>query len=306
MNVKELSLIAFTILGQMSVGAFVLLGIVHFFAQRKAGIQEADRLSDRALLAIGPVLVLGFLASLFHLGSPLNAPRAISHVGVSPLSFEILAGLAFAVLGALFAFMQWRKLGSPTLRSTLAIVTALVGLVFVWAMTQVYLLPTVPAWDTPLTVISFFTTTLLLGAMALGAAYVANYAVLRRQKAGEDNTQLSLLRDALRTIALLAVIALGIHFIVIPLYVAYLATSGGAAAASAAIITEQNGLVFALRLLLLFVGAGLLSLFIYRNASSSGQLRILSLYAYLAFALVLIAEVLGRYLFYASMVRVGL
>ena len=31
MNVKELSLIAFTILGQMSVGAFVLLGIVPIF-----------------------------------------------------------------------------------------------------------------------------------------------------------------------------------------------------------------------------------------------------------------------------------
>jgi len=47
----------------------LILGIVHFFAARQWGEAEADRLSDRALLAIGPVLVLGTIASLFHLGN---------------------------------------------------------------------------------------------------------------------------------------------------------------------------------------------------------------------------------------------
>src|SRR5689334_6577738 len=113
MSGREWALIAFTILAQMSVGAFVMLGVVHFFAVRKGGVLEADRLSDRALLAIGPTLAFGLIGSLFHLGSPLNAPRAITNFATSWLSREITFGVVFAVLGAVFAFMQWRKLGSP-------------------------------------------------------------------------------------------------------------------------------------------------------------------------------------------------
>ena len=112
MNAQELALVAFTILAQMSVGAFVVLGIVHIWAMRQAGEAEADRLADRALLAIVPTLVLGLLASLFHLGNPLNAYLAVLNVGSSWLSREILVGVMFAGLGFVFAFLQWRKIGS--------------------------------------------------------------------------------------------------------------------------------------------------------------------------------------------------
>ena len=44
MNMREWALIAFTILAQMSVGSFIILGVVHFFAARKSGDVEADRL----------------------------------------------------------------------------------------------------------------------------------------------------------------------------------------------------------------------------------------------------------------------
>ena len=37
MNVREWALIAFTILMQLSVGAFVVLGAVHYFAARAKG-----------------------------------------------------------------------------------------------------------------------------------------------------------------------------------------------------------------------------------------------------------------------------
>ena len=58
MGIREWALIVFTILTQMAVGSFVVLGIVHYFAARRLGLAEADRVSDRALLTIGPVIVL--------------------------------------------------------------------------------------------------------------------------------------------------------------------------------------------------------------------------------------------------------
>lgn len=307
MNVHDWALVIFTILGQMAVGSFVILGVVHFFASRKSGIEQADKLSDRALLAIGPVLVLGMIATFFHLGNPVNAPRAFANLGSSWLSWEVLLLVVFIVLGGVFAIMQWRKVSTPSIRNVIAIVAAVVGLALVFAMAMVYMLPTVPAWNTPITVISFFTTTFLLGSLAMGAAYAINYAYLRSkgQAAEEQGTLVAM---ALRWVALTAVLMLGVQFIIIPLYVAQLATGGATAVASAEILLNQNSVLFALRLALVFLGAGVFGLFLYRTATSADgrNMQVMSSYVYVAFALALVAEVIGRYLFYASFVRIGI
>ena len=77
MNAREWALIVFTVLTQMSVGSFLVLGVVHFFAARKAGMEEADRLSDRALLSIVVVLALAMLAS-YLFSARLPMPYLIS------------------------------------------------------------------------------------------------------------------------------------------------------------------------------------------------------------------------------------
>jgi DMSO reductase anchor subunit len=64
--------------------------------------------------------------------------------------------------------------------------------------------------------------------------------------------------------------------------------------------------VLLLWLVLLFVGAGVFGLLLYRNAQSDGQERIMANLVYAAFAVVLVAEVLGRFLFYATHVKIGL
>jgi anaerobic dimethyl sulfoxide reductase subunit C (anchor subunit) len=307
MDLREWALIGFTILMQLAVGAFVVLGVVHYATQRAKGVAEADRLSDRSLLAIGPVVGLALIASLFHLGNPLNAPRAITNLATSWLSREILFSVLFTLLGAAFAFMQWRKLGSFTLRAGLAGVAAVIGLIGVYSMSLIYQLPTQPAWNTPATTVTFFTTTLLLGVLALGAAFVANYAYVQRTNPGCADAQCELLRTYLRYFALAAVGLAGIQLIVAPLVVSYLAASPAEAARqSAALMYREFGLVFGLRLALVFIGAGLLGLFIYRNALSAGREKVAGNLAYAAFAIVLVAEVLGRFVFYASHVKVGL
>jgi anaerobic dimethyl sulfoxide reductase subunit C len=307
MDIREWALIAFTILMQMSVGAFVILGAVHFFAARAKGAVEADRLSDRTLLAIGPVLVLGLIASLGHLGNPLNAYRAVANVGTSWLSREILLSVLFTALGGVFALMQWRKIGSFMVRSLLAGLAALIGLAQVYSMAMVYQLPLQPAWNTVATPVSFFATTLLLGVMALGAAFVANYAYVQRQNPGCADAQCELLRGALRWFAIAAVVLVGVELIVAPLQVAYLAGGlSSEARASASMLFTDFAIVFALRLLLVFVGAGILGVFLYRNAVSPGREHVLSTLSYTAFATVLVSEVLGRFLFYATHIKIGL
>jgi anaerobic dimethyl sulfoxide reductase subunit C len=308
MQTSEWSLIIFTIIMQMAVGTFVILGGVHFFATRRYSEKDADLLSDRALLAIGPAVVLAILVTLLHLGNPVNAPRAISNFGTSWLSREISFSILFSVGGAAFAFMQWRKISTASNRNILALVVAAIGILLVFTMGQIYMLPTVPAWNTLATPAAFFLTTFLLGSLAIGAAYVTAYWVLKSRDSLADQTvQFDILATTLRWIALISVALLGIQFVVIPLYIAELATSSSPAAnESVKLMLDQSSVLFGLRLVLLFLGAGIFSLFIYQNATSEANTRIVGNLAYAAFALVLISEVIGRLLFYSSMTRIGL
>jgi anaerobic dimethyl sulfoxide reductase subunit C (anchor subunit) len=306
MELRQWALIFFTILAQMSVGAFWVLGILHYYAARKAGVKEADRMSDRSLLAIITVLALGMLASLLHLGSPFSAYKAVTNLSTSWLSREILFGVLFLIFGALYALMQWRKIGTVALRNVIAWIAALVGVGLVYNMSRVYMLYSQPAWNSPVTPISFFVTTLLLGALAMGAAIVWNYAQVQKSNPECADVQCEMMRTAIRWIAIASVVLLGIELVVLPLYLTSLATGNTAAQASLTMLHSSFGLVFALRLILVFVGAGVLGVFLYQYASLAGQEKMLSNIAYSAFVLVLAAEVMGRFLFYATHQGVGL
>lgn len=303
MTVREWALVTFTILSQMSVGSFLVLGVVHFFSIRKAGLDEADRLSDRALLAIGPVMILAMLASLLHLGNPINAPRAIMNFGTSWLSREIMFGVLFAAAGGLFAVMQWRKISTFSVRNVIAWVAVLFGLAHVFSMAQIYRLDTQPVWDTVATPITFFTTTLMLGLLAMGAAFVANYAYVKKHTPDCAELQCELLRGTLRWISIAAIVSLGIEFVVLPVYISYLATSKTAVGA-AIMLSGDYSLVLILRLVLAFFGAGILGAFLYQAATTPGKEHTLSNLAYGAFLLVFTAEVLGRILFYATHIQI--
>ncbi len=157
------------------------------------------------------------------------------------------------------------------------------------------------------TPVIFFITSFLLGALAISVAFAASFWYLKRKASDANKVQYDILATTLRWIAVISVALMGIQFIVIPIYFAQLATADSAAAtASLNIIFGQHPVVLTLRLVLLFLGAGLLALFVYQTAAVEKHVQRLSTLAYLAFALVLVAEVMGRFLFYESMVKVSL
>ena len=303
---REFGLIAFTILAQMSVGAFLVLIVVKFFVARKAGVEEADRMGDRSLIAIIVVLGLGLLASLLHLGSPLSAPKAVTNIATSWLSREILSGVTFAVLGGLYAILQWFKIGSQGLRTVVSWLAGLAGIVLVYCMSRVYMLPTQPAWNSIATPILFFTTTLLLGALAMGVAFVLNYAYIQKNSPDCADEQCELLRSTLRWIAIASIVLLGIEFVVIPSYLVSLAVGTPQALASAGKIAGPLGTAFFFRLILAFIGAGVFGLFLLKSTQNVGAEKAMRNIVIVAFLFVFVAEVLGRFIFYSSQVAVTL
>ncbi len=305
MNTSELALVGFTLLTQMSAGAFLTLIVVRMFAVRHAGKEEADRLSDRALVAVVVTLGLGMLISFLHLGSPLNAAKVFTNFRTSWLSREILFGVVFAALGVVYVALQWFKVGSDALRTALSWVTGLAGLVLVYTESRVYMMPIQPSWSTPVTVISFFVTTLLLGVLAIGAALVANYVYLKRKNPDCEEAQCDLVRTVLQWVAVASVVLVGLEFVVLPIYMGDLATSSSAAVTSLGMMVGEYRLALILRLALAFVGAGVLAVFLYKSAGSEGKEKAMGYLAYSAFILVFVSEFLGRLIFYGTHFAIG-
>jgi len=142
-GVQELPLIIFTLCGQMAVGMAVFS---LFFP-----------LSTFYLLSIGFLLGLAGLASILHLGTPLNAWRALNHLKKSSLSREILM---FGLFGASW-LVCWVLPGM----GKLPLVVFGIGLVY--TMSQVYRIKAVPAWNTWRTPVSFFLSAGVLGTLAV-------------------------------------------------------------------------------------------------------------------------------------------
>jgi anaerobic dimethyl sulfoxide reductase subunit C (anchor subunit) len=185
-----------------------------------------------------------------------------------------------------------------------ALVAAAIGVALVYSMGRVYLLRTVPVWNTVFTPVMFFVTTFLLGSMAMGPAFVATYHTYS-DGPGKHGGAVRPGPAVLRWIAIRSTFLLGIEFVAIPMRSLYLAHGAAPEAQAAAMLVGPFGVLSVLRLALVFAGAGLLGVFIYRNASSGGGERVMGTLAYVAFVLVLIGEMLGRFLFYATYARVG-
>lgn len=303
MNTREWALLTFTILGQLAAGMMLVLMIVRAYVTSKVGVAEADRMTDIPMFMVVPIMGLALLASLLHLNNLVNVVKAVPNLGSSWLSREVVIAVAFVVVAVVYAFLQWRKIGSNSLRNVIGWIGTITGIVLTYAMPMVYMLRTVPVWNTPITVITFCVTALLLGTLGAAAALAVNYFIIQKQDLKASSKRLELLREIVQSTTIAAIILLGVEFLVLPLYMAYL---GAASMESLQLMMGTYGTVLVIRLLLVFGGAGVLATYLFRTASSAGKERLMATLVYSAFVMVLVGEVMGRFLFYATNLRVGL
>ena len=116
----------------------------------------------------------------------------------------------------------------------------------------------------------------------------------------------SVIGTSLKGIALIAVVAAGVTLVRLPLYIKDLAVQGGAALTSAQHI---EGPLLGARITLLVIGVAMMAVFIFHFASRPAEKRndkLLLAITWTAFALAIVSEIIGRGLFYESMVRVGM
>ena len=140
------------VLTQAGVGLFLSSALMSVF---KPQIFATSRI---ALGAAGlAFLSAGLTASVFHLGRPLGAWRAFLGFRRSWMSREIVAFALFTLSAG--ATLLYRT-------GTLAITSALLGLVSVFCSAMIYVDTRRPSWASSLTFPRFFGSTFLLGSSA--------------------------------------------------------------------------------------------------------------------------------------------
>ena len=166
MRKQDWSLVVFTTLAQLSIGIVLWFTISAYFLN-DAGLLIETGLSFRnpvllALVCIGVATVVSFL----HLGNPANAPNALNNLASSWLSREILA-LNIYILGLCVVLLQgwitedaenWAYILTPL---------CVIGIGLLWMMIRIYVIETIPAWNSWYTPLSFALTALCLGLLTL-------------------------------------------------------------------------------------------------------------------------------------------
>lgn len=164
----ELPLALFTTLASAGAGAYISLALAAFTASLD---EEQERKLDRVAWVPLAVTCLGFVASLFHLASPLRVYGVFAGLGSSPLTNEVAVGLVFVVLAAAYALPAFLGKLSGSTRKALLAVAAVAALVFAVFMGAAYMIPTVPSWDTVMSPL------LMVGAALAGGALLCILAM---------------------------------------------------------------------------------------------------------------------------------
>ncbi|HIE3617797.1 TPA: dimethyl sulfoxide reductase anchor subunit family protein [Yersinia enterocolitica] len=280
MGWHEWPLMVFTVLGQCVVGGFIVLGLALIFGGLSRGQQQRVH---RSMFALWVLMALAFIASTLHLGSPMRAFNSLNRVGESALSNEIAAGsVFFAVAGFYWLLAILNKM--PALLGKIWLVVAMVlGVVFVYAMCRVYSIDTVPTWDNIYTPLGFVLTAFISGPM-LG------YLLLQW---ADINGR------AMLQLPMISVLALIISLARVIMQAASLPLIYSSVQQASQLIPDYGTLmVWRLVLLVLGLGCWICPLIRGRTPMTLGMI--------FAMLLIIVAELIGRGVFYGLHMTVGM
>jgi len=145
-------LVVMTVLTQLAVGAFTTIWLLQ--------VLQASADLGKAALASLVVGGLALSASTLHLGRPIHAYRAIRMWRRSWLSREVLLFSAFSMVAGVYAAMLWFNAPGG---AAVGLVTVALGLAGVTASACIYRVPSRPAWNTRYTLLQFNLTGGILG-----------------------------------------------------------------------------------------------------------------------------------------------
>lgn len=287
MDETTLPLTIFTLAIQFSVGTVLLYDLFLLFPLMRIKTDIPFRYKWIMLIAALMTLI-GLVASLFHLGNPTKSYLALSNLGTSWLSREILFVLIYSILVFFLALIQFRNPSPERKLKWLIDLTAVIGLVLLYVMSRIYQLDAKPAWNSIFTPVGFY-----LSSLALGSGFILMFQLNRGSWASQ------------KTLAILIIAIPVIQLGILPLEMTWLGQAGDTARQTLGLMLEGSIVLFILRLAfqLLTIGFGLWALFSIRSDITRNRYLFIPVIA--AFIFIMAAQVADRLLFYIRSIPSG-
>jgi anaerobic dimethyl sulfoxide reductase subunit C (anchor subunit) len=306
MNIREWTLPVYTILTQLSTGALLFIWIIRSLQTRQLGPECVDRSLKVPVMILMTTIIMAIGFAHLHLSRPLLSFTALRNVGTSWLSRELLFNLLYILLVFLLVFFLWFVKERYAFKTVLGWLAILAGLATEYCMSNIYLLPTQPAWNSWLTPLSFLVTALLLGVVTVPVLFTMDLIFQKSQKSGDSYVHTQLMESSINWLSILAISLSVLMAALIYFQTAFLYLSTPAAQVSLTLLMDIYQPLFILRLLTLFAGVGWLAVTSLQFHKKNILLESILQHGFIACLLVMVSEILGRFLFFAIHVKVGI
>jgi anaerobic dimethyl sulfoxide reductase subunit C (anchor subunit) len=307
MNLREWALPVYTILMQVAIGALFSLWVIRTLSGRKYGQEKMDQITIIPVLIIFSTIIMAMIGSHFHLSKPYLSFLAIRNFRYSWLSREIVFTIiVFIFTGLLLLILRFVK-GYYFLKLGLGWGGILAGFAAIYCMASIYLLPSQIAWNSFVTILSYFGVMLLLGTTSLMVIFLMDLRFSSGEAPQELDIRIQIIKKSSIWLTVVATLA-AILVIFLGLFQIKLLRSADleSAQVSLKLLLELYRPLLIMRIVLTIVGVAWLvtvvSYFIRTRVSFMQMLEPV----YIACIMVMIGEILERYLFYATHVRIGI
>ncbi|NOY73308.1 MAG: dimethyl sulfoxide reductase anchor subunit [Gammaproteobacteria bacterium] len=290
---REDPLVLFTLISQTVLGAFLILLLGPLF-----GLEILTQSASPVL--VGVTLVCLFLLQCFalfistmHLGKPHRFYRAFNNLRYSPVSREVASlSVFFGLFAAYIIFINGWIPGlhagfSSGMGVTFGLFAMIAGLIFIYAMQNIYRIKARPYWDHWQVLTSFYGSVISLGAIAVGLFFAPALFVI-----GEPVLPLLSILSALIVIGL-SIEAMGLYA-----HAKELNQQGGEGAAAHQVQSSQFGKTYYARNIVFLIAIQMMALLAVVEFSAAINL----LLWLLTVVFILAAATVGRALFYVLVI----
>ncbi len=306
MNLREWALPVYTVMIQLAAGALLVLWTLRGRGLAHLGRAGLDAMVRRPLLIIVLTIYAGMIGSHFHLSRPYLSFLAVSNIESSWLSREIAFTVLFSLSATACWYLQWFVAERQALKTILGWFAVAMGYGTLYCMSRAYQLPVQAAWNAPATFGAFLGTSLLLGSMSMAAILLIDLRFSQVWERVESEAHSSFIRRALIWLAGMAAVTAAAIVALNRLQIVALPLEIESARASLDLLLNLYRPLLIIRLVALATGAiGLLACVALLIRRRSALLDLVAP-VYVACLIAMIGEILGRFLFYATHVRVGI
>lgn len=306
MNVREWALPVYTILMQLAVGAFVILWLIRQLVGSKFSVQEIDRIISNPILVIAFTSIVAMGGAHFHLSKPFHSFLAVLNFKSSWLSREIVFSVLFLMATMSVLYLTYFQTHRRKLITILGWLAILFGIILIYCMARIYLIPTQVAWNSPTVIFSFYITTLLLGIMAIACLMVLDLKFSEIKQSNDVALRAQVIYYSLGGLTILGVALVTLNIAIAFFQIRLLSQGDLIAQTSLRLLMELYLPLFVMRMIFLVYASISLTYTVIRMYKFMYAPQSLMSPVYLSCLLIMVGEIIGRFLFYATHVRVGL